>query len=99
MAAITKTEEKIVGYGCDICGKKISDNQHDGAGGINWWGMFLDSTKEPMEEIKITRERTDMFKLAFRSYQGIVEKPLMVCFECMDEIKGFITKLKAEKGK
>jgi hypothetical protein len=58
MPRIMKTVTTEHGYGCDRCGKVISDGQHDGLGGINWWGMEIALQDSPEEKLDITVYRT-----------------------------------------
>jgi hypothetical protein len=89
MPRITKTVTTEHGYGCDHCGKVISDGEHDGLGDVNWWGMEIALQDAPQEKLEIIAYRhwTERVEVKVRNVglTGQREPPgprWLVCREC-----------------
>ena len=92
MPQIVKTEKRSAGYACDMCGAIISDGEHDGMDGVNWWGLSLDIVPKETEVVTIERE--------WRGYTVRIrdkESPITryetwgLCVSCADKVRQFIT--------
>jgi len=96
MPEIKKTVEVNAGYGCDICGKLISDGKHDGMGGINWWGMFLDFAHVTSEKVEVQRV-WDAVQIKVRpSFNAEGRHHSMLCHDCGASIIAYIDQKKEE---
>jgi hypothetical protein len=88
MPRITKTVTTEHGYACDRCGKVISDGQHDGLRGINWWGMEIALQDAPRQQLEITAFRNWAERIEVRiTEKGAVGSGepgprWLVCREC-----------------
>ena len=105
MPQITKTTTTEAGYACDRCGKMISDGQHDGLGGINWWGMEVALRDCPEERLEITAHRTWMERVEFR-VRVLEERNLsqpgprwLLCKACGKLIEDHVRQMVGEGGK
>lgn len=87
---------------CDICGKMISDGQHDGLGDTNFWGAYIDMIKAKPEytEMKSTDASTALGSFLIRVKVSFADmKHYEVCRFCMKSVEQFIDMLKSNLEK
>ena len=89
MPAIKKTEVTNAGYACDMCGAVISDGQHDGMGGVNWWGLNVEIVPQGKETVTVEREWNG-YRVRISS-KWTHPETWGLCKDCAAKVREFIT--------
>jgi len=89
MPEIIKTKEVHAGYTCDMCDVMISDGEHDGCGGINWWGLTLGMETLFHETVQAKRQWDGVFVTIKRDLSR-EKKSWGLCHGCAAKVEEYI---------